>query len=86
MEYTNKLKEQIKCYPISFNFYDDRTELVFYDKLNDEIIEMSRIGDEFGFCSEDEKNKYIQIVKKFITDDILEIIKSELNKIKINEK
>lgn len=87
MEYTNKLKEQIKCYPISFNFYNDRTELVFYDKLNDEIIEMSRIGNEFGFCSEDEKNKYIQIVKNFITDDdILEIIKSELNKIKINEK
>jgi hypothetical protein len=87
MKYTNKLKEQIKCYPISFNFYDDRTELVFYEKSNDEIIEMSRIGDEFGFCSEDEKNKYIQIVKNFITDDeILENVKTELNKIKINDK
>lgn len=84
MKYTNKLKELIKCYPISFNFYDDRTELVFYETSNDEIIEMSRMEKEFGFCSEDEKNKYIQIIEKFITDDsILEIIKSELNKIKI---
>jgi hypothetical protein len=22
--YSNKFKEEIKCYPISFNFYDDR--------------------------------------------------------------
>jgi len=86
MEYTNKFKEEIKCYPISFNFYDDRTDLVFYDSSNDEIIEMSRIGNEFGFCSVEEENKYIKIVEKFITDDnILEKIKNEINKIKTNE-
>jgi hypothetical protein len=41
----------------------DRTELVFYDISNDEIIEMSRIENEFGFCSVDDKNKYIKIWK-----------------------
>ncbi len=86
MAYTNKFKEEIKCYPISFNFYDDRTELVFYDSSNDEIIGMSRIENEFGFCSVEEKNKYIKIVEKFITDDgILEKVKNEINKIKTNE-
>jgi hypothetical protein len=86
MSYSNKFKEEIKCYPISFNFYDDRTELVFYDISNDEIIEMSRIGNEFGFCSVDEKNKYIKIMEKFVMDDdILKKVKSEINKIKITD-
>jgi len=61
-----------------------RTDLFFYDSSNDEIIEMSRIGNEFGFCSVEEKNKYIKIIEKFITDDnILEKVKNEINKIKI---
>lgn len=84
MEYTNKLKEKINCYPISFNFYKDRIESVFYNISDDEIIEMSKIENEFCFCSIDEKNKYIQIIQKFIKDDdILKIVKTEINKFKI---
>jgi hypothetical protein len=64
----------------------DRTELVFYDISNDEILEMSRIENEFGFCSVDDKNKYIKIMEKIIMDDdILKKVKSEINKIKITD-
>lgn len=81
-KYTNKIKEKIKCYPICFNFYKDRTELVLYDKTNDTIIEMSRLEKEYGFCSNEEKTKYINIVEKFITDDnTLNPIKNEIDKI-----
>lgn len=87
IEHSNEIKEKIKCYPISFNFYNNRTELVFYDLIGDEIIEMSRLEKGFGFHSISEKNKYIQIVEKFITDNnILEVIKEESSKIKIIEE
>lgn len=87
MTYTDIVIEKIKTYPISLNFLNNRTELVFYNEIDDEIIELSNLENGFGFSSADDALNYIKILNRFLPDnEIIKLVKKEIFNIKVNNK
>jgi len=81
MEYTKDIRRTIRTYPICINFYKDRYEFVFYQKNEDEIIEITPNYQGFKFNSIKNIEKYINILKEFLEDiEILEDIENYINK------
>jgi hypothetical protein len=78
MVYSEEIEEQIKAYPIAINFFNNRTEYIFYNKIDDEIIELSSLEFQYKISSAKDVEKYFKILGNILkSKTIIDKIKND---------